>query len=268
MQRWIIRGKIGCTALLCVLAMLGLWVAAPAQMQREIQRLFRDLENNRRPPADTEFIFARIRFNGRYSRMSMGGFMFGGLEGWAHDYPDAEEHILQVASEATNINLRKESYVIVNLDNPEVFKYPFIYFSEVGEMNLTEAESAILREYFTRGGFAMVDDFDGQGQLDWFLTNMKRVFPGRDFVEMTIDHPLFHTFYELPTLNVIPPYEAAAPPKFYGYFDERGRLCMIINLNHDLGDFWEWIDQPVYPLPPSTEALRFGINYFLFSLTH
>jgi hypothetical protein len=85
---------------------------------------------------------------------------------------------------------------------------------------------------------------------------------------MTIEHPLFHTHYELPTLNVIPPYEVAAPPKFYGYFDDHGRLCMIINLNHDLGDFWEWIDQPMYPLAPSTEALRFGINYFLFSMTH
>ncbi len=255
-------------ALLTVLACLGLWSSVSAQMQREIQRLFRDLQNNRQPPKDTEFVFARIHFNGRYSRMGAGGFMFRGLEGWAHDYPDAEEHILQVASEATNINLKKDSYAIVNLSSEDLFKFPFIYFSEVGEMNLLPEEMVNLREYFNRGGFAMVDDFDGVGQLDWFLSQMKQVFPERDFVEMTIEHPLFHTFYELPTLNVIPPYETAAPPKFYGYYDDRGRLCMIINLNHDLGDFWEWIDQPMYPLAPSTEALRFGINYFLFALSH
>ena len=53
------------------------------------------------------------------------------LEAWdlPHDSPDAEEHILQVGSEATTITLRKMAYVIVDLDNEEVFNYPFIYFS-------------------------------------------------------------------------------------------------------------------------------------------
>ena len=247
--------------------MSGLWIAARAQ-RNERFAVPRDLQAQRQPPKDTELIFARIRFTDHFSRRSMGGFGFGGNAGWAHDYPDAEEHILQIASEATSINTRKESYVIVDLESEEIFKYPFIYFSEVGQMNITPQEAATFREHLNRGGFAMIDDFDGQGQLDWFLSQMKQVFPNRDFVEMTIEHPLFHTFYELPTLKVIPPYEVAAPPKFYGYFDDHGRLCMIINLNHDMGDFWEWIDQPMYPLAPSTEALRFGINYFLFSLTH
>ncbi len=48
-------------------------------------------------PKDTEFIFARIWFS------SGRGFSnFGWRAGWAHDYPDAEEHILQIANEATS----------------------------------------------------------------------------------------------------------------------------------------------------------------------
>jgi len=68
--------------------------------------------------------------------------------------------------------------------------------------------------------------------------------------------------------HVIPPMQYGDRPRFYGYFDERERLSMIINHNNDIGDFWEWIDQPRFPLQPSTEALRFGVNYFLYSLTH
>ena len=237
-------------------------VAAQSQMQRGLYRLWEDLANHRQPPDTTEFVFARVQF----TSFTRGGF--GYLQGWAHDYPDAEEHILQIANEATGLNTQKISYVIVDLDSEEIFNYPFLYFSEVGEMNMTEKEVANFREFLNRGGFAMIDDFDTQPQLDWFAAQMKRVFPNRDFVEMTLDHPLFHTFYEIPTLDVQPPYDEPAPPKFYGYFDERGRLCMIINHNNDLGDFWEWIDQPIYPLEPSTEALRFGINYIIFSLTH
>lgn len=230
----------------------------------ERQRLWMDMESHRQPPHDTEFVFARIRFNA-----ARGGWGFGG-SGWSHDYPDAEEHILQVANEATSINLHKMSYVIVDLDSPELFQYPFIYFSEVGEMQLTEREILNLREYLNRGGFAMIDDFDSQRWLDWFQDQMMRVFPDRRFVEMTIDHPIFHTFYEIPTLDIDPPYRAAdgGRPTFYGYYDDRGRLSMIICHNNDVGDFWEWIDQPRYPLQPSTEALRFGVNFFIYTLTH
>ena len=98
---------------------------------------------------------------------------------------------------------------------------------------------------------------------------MKLVFPGREFVRMSIEHPLYHTYYEIPTLALESPYRYAdGPAVFYGYFDERGRLLMIINHNNDIGDFWEWIDQPRFPLQPSTEALRLGINYFIYSMTH
>jgi len=244
-------------------------VLAPAFAQRqydEVRQLWQDLESHRRPPDNTEFIFARVRYR---TLASSRGYRRV-LEGWAHDYPVAEEHILQVASEATGINLNKMSYVIVPLDSDEIFHYPFLYFSEVGEMYLTDREAANLREYFNRGGFAMIDDFDSQYSLDWFLAQMKQVFPERDFPELKLADPIFHTYYEIPTLDIQPPYAAAdgGDPKFYGYYDDRGRLLMIINHNNDLGDFWEWIDQPRYPLQPSTEGLRFGINYLLFSLTH
>jgi hypothetical protein len=253
--------------LFCVTAaLLGLAALAIAQSRDRGARLWDDVATHRRPPEDAEFVFARIRYNSAY-----GGFgFFRGNAGWAHDYPDAEEHILQVSNEATRINLHKMSYVIVDLDSEEIFRYPFIYFSEVGEMGLTDKETVNFREYLDRGGFAMIDDFDSQVSLDHFLSQMKRVFPEREFVRMTIDHPLFHTFYEIPTLDIDPPYGArdGGPPTFYGYFDDRGRLTMIICHNNDVGDFWEWIDQPRYPLQPSTEALRFGVNFFIYSLTH
>ena len=248
------------------IVLAGLFVASGTAQRQFLgmQRMWHDLENNRRPPKGTEFIFARVRFGGG----RRGGFFGGGMPGWAHDYPDAEEHILQVANEATGLNVQKESYVIVNLDSEEIFQYPFLYFSEPGEMHLSEQEVANLREYFNRGGFAMVDDFDSQYELDWLAGQMRNVFPDRTLVELTVDHPIYHTFYEIPTLEVAAPYAHEGPPRFYGYYDERGRLYMIVNHNTDIGDFWEWIDQPMYPLEPSTEALRFGINYFLYAMTH
>jgi hypothetical protein len=259
--------RTACTVLLMG-TLLGIGMA---QMDEDYVSLSRDLESKRRPPGDVEFVFARVRFHDFQSGFGTfgGGFGgFGGKPGWAHDYPTAEQHLLQVASEATGINLRRDAYVIVDLDSDEIFRYPFLYFSELGTMNLTDREVQNLREFFNRGGFAICDDFEGQRALRSFESQMRRVFPSRGFVEMTLDHPIFHAFYEIPTLDVTPAYGADSPPKFYGYYDENGRLLMLLNHNNDLGDFWEWIDQPRFPLQPSTEAIRFGINYFIYSMTH
>ena len=259
MQRWVSAKRVAAAAGAVAVLISTL---TTLQAQRRFWGLFNDSEERQRVIERSEFVFARVQFgSGR-----RGGF--GGYGGWAHDYPDAEEHILQVANEATSINAQKLSYVIVRSDSEEIFRYPFIYFSEVGEMNLNEREVEILREYFNRGGFAMIDAFDSQWSLDWFQSQMRRLFPDRSFVELTVDHPIFHTFYEIPTLNTEAPFDYGAPPRFYGYYDEKGRLLMIINHNNDIGDFWEWIDRPMYPLAPSTEALRFGVNYFIYSMTH
>jgi len=222
-----------------------------------------DLAANQRPPEETEFVFARVQYNTGYS-----GRRFGGGGGWAHDYPTAELHILELAERLTRIHVEKQSYVIVQLDSEEIFQYPFLYFSEVGEMNLTPEEIENFREYLGRGGIAMIDDFDSPRSLAWFESQMRKVYPERGFEEMKVEHPIFHNAYDIDTRNVIPPMQYGDRPRFYGYFDERERLTMIINHNNDIGDFWEWLDQPLYPLEGTVEGVRLGINYLLFSMTH
>ena len=85
--------------------------------------------------------------------------------GWSHDYPDAEEHINQIMSEATGVNVDKMSYKIIPLESDEIFKYPFGYISEPGQMGLTETEIKNFREFVDRGGFVMLDDFDNARQF-------------------------------------------------------------------------------------------------------
>jgi hypothetical protein len=252
------RRRLVIVAILLPLLASLLLVSASAQRRRGRADWF----SEQPPPTDTEFVFARVFFNSGYSGY---GYMGGG--GWAHDYPAAEHHILQLAGRLTRIHVHQQSYTIVRLDSEEIFKYPFLYFSEVGEMNLTPEETVNFREYLGRGGIAMIDDFDSPASLAWFESQMRKVFPERGFLEMKLEHSIFHTGYDIETLDMDPP-GGWQRPKFYGYFDERDRLSMIINHNNDIGDFWEWLDQPVYPLQSSIEGVRLGINYLLFALTH
>jgi hypothetical protein len=248
------RAMLG-IVLLSLVAVIFLGSAA-AQRRRFFERYNQE-------PSNTEFVFGRVQYNTGYSGY---GYMGGG--GWAHDYPAAELHILELAGRLTRMNVEPNSFVIVQLDSEEIFNYPFLYFSEVGEMNLTPEEIVNLREYLGRGGIAMIDDFDSPASLAWFEDQMRKVHPDRGFEEMKLEHSIFHLGYDIKTLDMDPPGGYGQRPKFYGYFDDKDRLGMIINHNNDIGDFWEWLDQPVYPLENTIEGVRLGINYLLYSMTH
>jgi hypothetical protein len=214
---------------------------------------FRTLYQN--DPPDTEFVFARWRYG------SGGG-------GWNHDYPYAEEHINQVMHEATGIGVERMSYRIVDIASEEIFDYPFGYISEPGQMWLSETEVENFREYVDRGGFVMIDDFDGEYHFSIMYDNLKRVFPDREPRVLTDAHPMLHTFYDIDNLYVESPYAVGGAAVFYGIDDALGNLAVVICYNNDVGDFWEHIDNHRYALKPSTEALRLGINIVLYAMTH
>jgi hypothetical protein len=99
---------------------------------------------------------------------------------------------------------------------------------------------------------------------------MLRVFPEREMFRLTQEHPIFNSFYTLDPTNFPSPYDYGPGhnPAFYGFADSQGALSMIICHDNDIGDFWEYIDQPVFPLEPSSESLRFGINFVVYAMTH
>jgi hypothetical protein len=210
-------------------------------------------------PPPTELIIARWRFgtNGRIGHM-----------GWSHNYPDAEMHLNQLLSEATGVDVKPESFRIVDLRSPEVFHYPFAYVSEPGEMELSPQEVVNFREFVDRGGFVVVDDFDGNWQMDQFRRQLLRAFPDRSLIPLTLDHEIFHTFFDIEDLTVWGPYVPGGDPIFYGFQNKHGDLAMIVCFNNDFANFWDWIDQRRYPLKPSSEAFRMGINFVLYAKTH
>lgn len=192
-------------------------------------------------------------------------------DGCRHDYPTAEEHILQIMKETTVIDTDSLSYQVVDLASPEIFKYPFGYVSHPGEVYPSDEEIHNLREYIERGGFVMMDDFGGQhqgpGEMEAFRDILRRAFPGREMYPLRDDHELLRISYDIDDLEMLHPM-SDAKAVFYGFDDSEGRLAMVICYANDVGDYWEFIDEPRYKLKPSAEALKLGINIALYSLTH
>jgi hypothetical protein len=210
------------------------------------------------PPA-TGFIAARWHFgtNGNIGHM-----------GWAHNYPYSERNFNEFLGRATALDVQLESYRIVELGSDEVFEYPFAYVSEPGEMQLTDQEVTNLREFIERGGFVLMDDFDGAWQFEQMRSQIRRAFPLRDLVPLTAQDPIFHINFELFDFEGMAEHVPGGSITYYGMRDDNGRLAIVAGHNNDLANFWEWYDEPSMPLKPAADAFRLGTNVVLYSMTH
>ncbi|HET7130604.1 MAG TPA: DUF4159 domain-containing protein, partial [Gammaproteobacteria bacterium] len=146
-------------------------------------------DTEHRPPR-TEFVVARWHFgtNGRIGHC-----------GWSHNFPESEINLNEFIGRTTRVDVHEESYRLLELSSPEIFEYPFTYISEPGEMEMTEAEVANLREYIDRGGFVLIDDFDHE-HMDNLREEMRRVFGDRRFVRLTEQDPIFDLAYKVDDL--------------------------------------------------------------------
>ena len=62
--------------------------------------------------------------------------------------------------------------------------------------------------------------------------------------------------------------DSGKEPHWRAIRDDRGRIVVAICHNMDLGDAWEWSDDPRYNEKWAGLAYRIGMNYFAYDLTH
>jgi hypothetical protein len=57
-------------------------------------------------------------------------------------------------------------------------------------------------------------------------------------------------------------------PYWRGIEDDKGRLMVVIDFNNDLGDGWQYTDDPSYPLDDANMSIKFGANIVVYAMTH
>ena len=210
----------------------------------------------------------------------------GWWDRWNNDYPDADYNFSYRLQQLTSLNVtRIPKYC--RLTDPELVDYPFIYFSGVQRMVLSSREQAALRRYLLNGGFAMMSDFWNPEGWANMLSQMRAVFPDREPVELTLDHPIFHIVFdlkELPQITDIQTWRTGKnfeyehgyssggdeKPHFWSYYDDYGRMVALLCHNNDLGDGWEREgENKQYFLECSEKhSYPMGINVIVYAMSH
>jgi len=236
-------------------------------------------------PADyrekTEWAFASLM----YPPGPLNGYRYRDLDWhtgvslWTQDFPRADRHFSLAVRRLTRIHVRSVEQP-VNLDEGDAYDWPWLYAVQVGEWGLTGVQGQELREYLLRGGFFMADDFHGNAEWAEFESRIRKALPEFPIREIDDDDPIFHTVYDLDQRIHVPGeahlragYKSNNGPSsrgahWRGIYDDKGRIIVAILYNSDIGDAWEWADDPRYPAKFADLAIRLGVNYIVYAMTH
>ena len=224
-----------------------------------------------------KWTFVRIRYSSDPGRLQQFRQTYWS-DPWIIDGPVAEQNLSRRMARVTTIKV--EEPVILELADPELWEHPWIYFVEPANVELTDSEVAILREFLLRGGTATFDDFHGSVEWDLVEHQLGRVFPDRPIVRLDLDHPVFSCFYDLDRYPQIPGLgsffnnltweKGGYESQLHGILDDDGRVMAFLNYNTDMGDGWEWSNAEEYPayIQYTAQSYRMIINEIVYALTH
>lgn len=252
---------------------------------RTVEHEAPDAPSWRNPPPFKfdSFAFTRVRYSPK-GRLLSNGFYFGDRR-WSIDYPDADINLAFRLQQLTSLKADRDS-TILELTDPELARYPFIYMVEPGDLMFEADEVPILRNYLLNGGFLMFDDFWGEAEWDNMEDEMHRIFPDRDFVDLPADHPIFNGVFKLDKNKLQTPnvrvgenskYTGVTWEKpdakevhFRGIYDDKGRLMVLACHNTDNGDGWEREGEYEYFFHEFSEKKNYplGINIIFYVMTH
>ncbi|MEN8927346.1 MAG: DUF4159 domain-containing protein [Flavobacteriales bacterium] len=151
----------------------------------------------------------------------------------------------------------------VNVGDPELFNYPFVHMTGHGNVVFTENDVTNLRKYLNAGGFLHIDDNYG---MDKFVrTELKKVFPNTELIELPFSHPIYNQTYKFGTgLPKIHEHDDKAPKGLA--IIKNGRVLVYYSVECDLGDGWEDEDVHNDTKEARDNALKMGANIVQFSL--
>ncbi len=176
---------------------------------------------------------------------------------------DALENIAKYCNEEMNTSIDPE-YATVDVGSPDIFNYPFLFLTGHGNVVFSNDEAENLRKYLEGGGFLFIDDDFG---LDPFIRPaMQSVFPGKEFVELPFDHPIYHQKFDFPEGLPKIHEHSGLPPQGFGLFIE-GRLAVFYTYESNISDGWDSPDVHHDPPEVREKALKMGANIIRFAFT-
>lgn len=201
------------------------------------------------------FLFL-ISFFGFSQSYQIALLKYNGGGDWYANLETSLPNLIRYCNTNLKTNISPEQ-AIVEAGSNEIFNYPFVHMTGHGNVVFSNQEAENLRNYLLGGGFLHVSDNYG---IDKFIrTQLKKVFPELDLVELPFSHPIYHQAYNFDKgLPKVHEHDNKAPQGFGLIY--QGRLICFYDFECDLGDGWESYEVHKDSQEARDKALKMGAN--------
>ncbi len=204
-------------------------------------------------PARDDFVFAQLIHEGD----------------WDPD-PSAVHNLLKHARDNSTLDVKfkREN---VQLKDPKAATYPLLYMTGHREFAWSTEEVGRLQRYLKAGGLLLADACCGRLSFDMgFRREIAKVFPGQKLEKLPLDHPLYHSHYDIHAVEYTPrvredfgPLDA---PELEGITID-GRLVVAYS-KFDIGNGWEQFPHAYSYGLKDDAAFQIGTNAIVYAITH
>ena len=111
------------------------------------------------------------------------------------------DHFLAEAEKDSAISTSRRLHA-VKLASQELFEFPLVIMTGEGAFSLPDEERRNLRSFVERGGLLLASA--GCSSPEWdrsFRSEMAAIFPDYPLAPVQMDHPIFHTVYDITQLK-------------------------------------------------------------------
>ena len=191
----------------------------------------------------------------------LGLLKYSGGGDWYANLETSLPNLIKFCNTNLKTNINPEQ-AVVEVGSSEIFNYPFIHMTGHGNVVFSNQEADNLRKYLLSGGFLHISDNYG---MDKFIrTQLKKVFPELDLIELPYSHPIYHQVFQFDKgLPKVHEHDNKAPQGFGLIY--KGRLICFYDVECDLGDGWESFDIHKDSQEMHEKALKMGANIISYA---
>ena len=208
-------------------------------------------------------VFMFLAINAFAQKTQVAVLKYKGGGDW-YSNPTSLPNLVKYCNQNLNTDI-DVNVAVVDAGSLDIFNYPFVHMTGHGNVFFDDNDVKNLRSYLLAGGFLHIDD--NYGMKDYVMSQMQKVFPELQWMELPYSHEIFKKPYHFPEgLPKIHEHDNKPPQAFAMIYE--GRLICLLTYECDLGDGWE--DQRVHYDSDEArlKALKMGANIIRYAFSY
>jgi hypothetical protein len=184
--------------------------------------------------------------------------------------PHGLPNLLKTIDQSTTLHVQFKR-VPVDPAKDDIFSFPVLYMVGQRDFQFSDAARKRLREYLDHGGTLIADDAIGSSEFNAaFQREIKLIYPDHDLTDLPANSPLFKFVYDTTQVNLAPLAAQLLGPAIrpeLKVIQIDGQLPVIYSpLSMSAG--WEQLPRAYDMGYADTDALKLGVNVFMYAVSH